>query len=78
MFDARGGNSRQIVSRGDVTGRQVQAAQERKADNELARRNTINALGEGRNVVVDVPGGRSYLCPRELFDEIFRRGEEAR
>lgn len=78
MNDARGGHASQVIARGDITGRAVQAAQDRKQDHELARRNTVNALSEGRNAVVAVPGGRSYLVPREAFDEIFRRGEESR
>lgn len=65
------------VARGDFTGRMAQAQQERKQDNEQARRNTINGLSE-RTVLVQVPGGRAYLVPTEVFEHVFGLGEASR
>jgi hypothetical protein len=64
-----------VASRGDVTGRAYLAQADRKVEHEQAKRNTINALSE-RTVLVQIPGGRSFLLPKEAFDQVVTEAEE--
>lgn len=73
---ARGPRGSYVPGRGDITGRALVANSERQADHEAAKKRTMNALISGEpSVLVEVPGGSSYLIPREAFNEVFARGE---
>lgn len=70
----RGSN---IPDHGNMTGRRMEALRNQKADNETAKKATMNALISGEaSVLVQVPSGRSFLIPREAHDAIVAKVEE--
>ena len=74
---ARGPRGSYVPGRGDITGQQYVASADEKILREAAMRNSRNALQDGsRLVLVDVPGGRSFLVPAEAHRQIVADVEE--
>lgn len=73
---ARGPRGAYAPGRGDMTGRKFVSNSDEKAKRDLAMKVTRNALQSEPTVLVDVPGGRSFLIPREAFNEIVAQVEE--
>ena len=62
--------------RGDLVGQRYLANTTEREKRDLALKITRNALQDEPAVLVDVPGGRSFLIPREAYNAVVAKIEQ--